>query len=145
MPGSRRRKRQMAANRRQLGRARRKIQREGRGKENRSSLLQNCGSNSSLENRPALTSEDEAAGIRGWWGSLYNWCHASLTQVCMDIVCVNCGGGAHHWSVTWPLSAGWSPWNNLSLVYTQIYKQPGYKTSTAWYILCNSLSHVHTG
>ena len=94
MPGSRRRKRQMAANRRQLGRARRKIQREGRGKENNGSLLQDCRSNSSLENRPALTSEDEAAGVRGWWNSLYNWCHAGLTQVCSLWVCVNnCGAG----------------------------------------------------
>ena len=87
MPGSRRRKRQMAANRRQLGRARRKIQREGRGKENNGSLLQDCGSNSSLENRPVLTSDDEAAGVRGWWDSLYNWCHASLTQVCSLWMC----------------------------------------------------------
>ena len=82
MPNSRRRKKQIAANRRQIEKARRRL--EGRRaweeKENRGTLLQECGSSSSALELPVVSSGEEN-GERGWWDGFYNWCHSGFIQV----------------------------------------------------------------
>lgn len=77
MPSSRRRKRQTAANRRQIQRVRRRLHR-GLEKENSGPLLQERRGSSDQQ---VLTSGDEAVVARGRLDGLYNWCYSSLTQV----------------------------------------------------------------
>ena len=81
MPRSRRRKKQVAANRRQIEKARRRLEgQRAREKENR---LQECsGSSSSALELPAVSSGEEN-DERGWLGGFYNWCYSGFTQVAL--------------------------------------------------------------
>ena len=80
MPNSRRRKKRVTDSRRQIERARRRLinQEEG-NKENRGTLLEECGSSSSLELQAVVSAGEE--NMRGWWDGLYSWCHSGLAQV----------------------------------------------------------------
>lgn len=71
MPNSKHRKKQLATNRRQLEKARKKLQ------------LQNARENEcDKENRACLSKEQrESESEPGWVGSLYSWCYSGIVQV----------------------------------------------------------------
>ena len=83
MPNSKHRKKQLATNRRNLERARRKLQ-NARERENDKENLSygeldtNPGVGTSVD-RDQLDTDSE--GDVGWLGSLYSWCHSGITQV----------------------------------------------------------------
>lgn len=87
MPNSKHRKKQLATNRRQLERARRKLQlqnaRENESdKENlgQSPRSLSCGELEVTTNQIAYRDESEGDDS-SWLGSLYSWCQSGIVQV----------------------------------------------------------------
>ena len=79
MPNSKHRKKQQATNRRQLERARRKLQLQNAresDKENFGELITSPGTSSSVD-----VDQRSSEGDPGWLGNLYSWCHSGIVQV----------------------------------------------------------------
>lgn len=106
MPNSKRRKRHVASNKKQLERARRRIEAQNQAeanKENATStttttsssnggFLRECsGSGKQISSEPIdgerhrsvdqQSDVYESTSSPGWFGGLYNWCHSGLAQV----------------------------------------------------------------
>jgi protein subunit release factor B len=85
MPNSKHRKRQLATNRKNLERARRKLLIQSvRERENEKENLP-CGEISTDSGTGICSSVDrdlnDSGGDPGWLGSLYSWCHSGISQV----------------------------------------------------------------
>ena len=99
MPNSKRRKRLVASNKKQIERARRRIEAQNRAeadKENVTSdtaqILSEFGSSKTssdsfdeeLHRRNEQQQESDIyESNTGWLGGLYSWCHSGIVQVCM--------------------------------------------------------------
>ena len=97
MPNSKRRKRLVASNKKQIERARRRIEAKSRAeadKENVTSdtaFLNECGSSKTSsdsfeEEEPHRRTDQQQASdmyesTAGWLGGLYSWCHSGIVQV----------------------------------------------------------------
>ena len=96
MPNSKRRKRLVASNKKQIERARRRIEAQNRAeadKENVTSdiaFLKDFGSSKTFsdsfeEEQHRTTDQQQASDIyesnTGWLGGLYSWCHSGIVQV----------------------------------------------------------------
>ena len=100
MPNSKHRKKQLAANRRQLEKARRRLQLQSdrkqvdeQEKENQPlplsplSLTPKCSlplqeqKNHCTDNKLSILQDDTSDNGRGWLSGLYDWCHSGIVQV----------------------------------------------------------------
>lgn len=76
MPNSKHRKKQLATNRKQLERARKKLQ------------LQNARENECNRENQEMSKEQRGSETEpGWLGNLYSWCHSGIVQVGVCFVC----------------------------------------------------------
>ena len=79
MPNSKRRKRQVAANKRQIERAKKLLElRREDEKENTNPPNSKVPKYDHNQTQQGETTTDEASG---WPGGLYSWCHTGITQV----------------------------------------------------------------
>ena len=97
MPNSKRRKRLIASNKKQIERARRRIEAQGQAEANKEnsttivSALPNECRGIGQQISPELFEEerhrsvDQPRGVDGsnpgWFGGLYSWCHTGIVQV----------------------------------------------------------------
>lgn len=86
MPNSKHRKKQLAANRRQIEKARKRlILQQEREKENESPGPRNLQNKGKATTSPILETRQQNVGEGSSWmttvGSLYSWCHTGIVQV----------------------------------------------------------------
>lgn len=82
MPSSKHRKRQLAANRRQLEKARKKLQLQNLRAQENEKENQVVDDSRRLDD---INSEEESSWLGGL-GSLYSWCQSGLVQVRMYLI-----------------------------------------------------------